>query len=315
MSSPLNNDESPLRPEPAVEDASGLTKPLPEQSEGSAVTTRPLADVPDSAPLPVGPEGAPLVAKPLGLQPVSEETALLYELIGDGHLLTVVVLVGASALLPVPFLDDFAKAYLERRMLRTIAEREKMKLTSEEVERLTQEPPKGCCMMGCLGKALFFPIKKILRKILFFLEIKRSMDQSSTALAEAWLFALALRRGLWSPGRDIAEADLLREVIDASCQCQGVKPLETAFGHAFRGAKDTLMDFAGRFTGKDVDDKEQMDAAMNKLQSEERERLVKLSKSLNEALSEVGEVYLQSFAKEFEKQLELAQSRPRPPAT
>ncbi len=259
---------------------------------------------------------APLPARtqPSGLQPISEETQLLYELIGDAHLLTVVVLVGASALLPVPFLDDVAKVYLERRMLRAIARREGMTLTSEELERLTVQPEKGCCMVGCLGKMVFYPFKKLLRKIFFFLEIKRSMDQSSTALAEAWLFALALRRGFWSSGRDIAHADQLREVIDSACQSQGVKPLETAFHHAFQGAKDMLVEFAGRFTGKNIDDRDKMDQAMSKLEAEESERLDRLSRKLKDALSEVGEVYLQRFAKEFEKQLEMARARPPDPA-
>lgn len=259
---------------------------------------------------------------PSGLQPISEETQLLYELVGDAHLLTVIVLVGASALLPVPFLDDYAKSYLERRMLKAIAKREGMTLTSEELERLTVTPEtdRGCCL-GCLGKAVvypikkivFYPIKKLLRKVFFFLEIKRSMDQSSTALAEAWLFALALRRGFWSPGRDIAQADQLRDVVDSACNSQGVKPLETAFGHAFQGAKDTLLDFAGRFTGKNVGDREKMDQAMSRLEEEESEKLDSLSRKLREALSEVGEVYLQRFAEEFEKQLEEARTRPSSP--
>lgn len=264
----------------------------------------------EAAPELTAPESAPQKS---GLQPISEETQLLYELVGDAHLLTVVVLVGASALLPVPFLDDVAKGYLERRMLRAIAKREGMTLSNDELERLTVQPARGCCMVGCLGKVLFYPIKKILRKILFFIEIKRSMDQSSTALAEAWLFALVLRRGFWSPGRDISQADQLRDVIDASCNSHGVKPLETAFHHAFQGAKDTLLEFAGRFTGKNVGDKEKMDQAMSKLEAEESERLASLSRKLKDALSEVGEVYLQRFAKEFEQQLEEARNRPAQP--
>lgn len=275
----------------------------------------------DSAPEPVeAPQAVPASPaepappKTSGLQPISEETQLLYELVGDAHLLTVIVLVGASALLPVPFLDDVAKVYLERRMLRALARREGMTLSSQELERLTVQPEGGCCMLGCLGKVVIYPIKKLLRKVLFFLEIKRSMDQSSTALAEAWLFSLALRRGFWSPGRDIASADQLREVIDASCNSHGVKPLETAFNHAFQGAKDTMVELAGRFTGKNVGDREKMDQAMSKLEAEESEKLDGLSRKLKEALSEVGEGYLQRFAREFETQLEEARTRPARPA-
>lgn len=282
-------------------------KPVPTGDEPpSSPPLEETPSAPTASPSPPAPEPAPASAS----APASEETALLYELVGDAHLLTVVVLVGASALVPVPFLDDVAKGYLERRMLRSIAEREKMTLSSQEIDHLTKEPPDGCCLMGCLGNVVLYPLKRILRKVLFFLEIKRSMDQSSTALAEAWLFSLALRRGLWSPGRDISEADRLRQVIETSCQSQGVKPLETALGHAFQGAKDVMSDVARRFVGKKVEDKAQMDAALRKFEAEEGEQLSRLSKRLREALGEVGEVYLQRFAREFERQLEVASKKP-----
>lgn len=254
-------------------------------------------------------------------QALSEEMALLYEIIGDGHLLTLVVLTGATPLIPVPFLDDVAKGYLERRLLRSLAEAQQMKLSSEEVDRFTYEVPKGCCAMGCLGKAvrkvIFYPIKKIVRKIFFFLEIKRAIDLSSLALAESWLFALALRRGFWSPGRDPAEADRLREVIEAACRGQGVKPLEAAFQGVFAGAKSTFFDFARRFTGRPDDSKEKLDAAVDKLEQEEKEMLARLSAKLKEAISGVSEGYLQRFAEGFEKELERAMARPadqKPPA-
>lgn len=314
MINPADNDDTKA-PTPLE---SALTRPLnPEQTAGvEPPPAEPTSSVETlSTPeLTQAPAREDPVLRPPGLQALSEETAMLYELVGEPHILSVVVLIGASALLPVPFLDDVAKAYLERRLVRTIASGEKLTLTTEEVERLTLEPPKGCCALGCLGKVVLYPIKKLIRKILFFLEIKRAVDQSSNALAEAWLLTLALRQGLWSTGRPIAEADRLREVMDAACQSHGVKPLETAFDHAFRGAKVSLLDFAGRFTGQVDDDKERLDAAVEKLEAEEGERLAKLSRKLREALSEVGEVYLQRFAKEFERQMEEAVKRPPSPS-
>ena len=46
---------------------------------------------------------------------VTEETELLYQVIKDHHLLAPVVMIGASALIPIPFLDEVAKEYLEKR--------------------------------------------------------------------------------------------------------------------------------------------------------------------------------------------------------
>ena len=153
---------------------------------------------------------------------------MLYELVKDSSLLTPVVLIGASALVPVPFLDDFAKAYLEKRLFRLLAEKEGLELSKEEQSHLTQHSGSSCCLVGCLGSALIYPFKKILRKVFFFLEIKRSVDQSTTALAQAYLFRLTLRKDLWRPGGPVESADVVREAILAACHSQGVKPLEDA---------------------------------------------------------------------------------------
>jgi hypothetical protein len=283
--------------------------------EALPVSSFPLSSAPSEtseASVAGAPTDAPAVAS-VGASmgdPAGEETALLYELVGDPHILTMVVLIGASALLPVPFLDDVVKGYLERRLVRALAEKEKLTLTSQEVERLTLEPPAGCCAVGCLGKAFIYPFRKLLRKILFFLEIKRSVDQSSQALARGWLLRLAMRRGLWSSGRPPEEADRLRTVIEAACHSHGVKPLETALARTFRGAWDLMRDFAGRFRGKLEDDKAQLEAEVARLEVEQGERLAGLSKKLKEALAGPGQGYLQGFAQEFERQLEVSQSSP-----
>ncbi len=240
----------------------------------------------------------------------SLETELLFEVVRDAHLLSSIVLIGASALIPIPFLDDVAKAHLERRLFRAVAKKEKMSITGDEVSRLTQAPPKGCFVWGCLTGAVIYPIKRLIRKILYFLEIKRAVDQSTTALAEAWLFRLALRRGLWSTGRPPEQVDRLREVIEAACHSQGVKPLEAAVHHAFEGAKGTLKGFARKFTRKTGRDEQQMERAVDELETEEKERLDTLTERLIEALNSVSGSYLQGFAEQFEQRLAQAETAP-----
>lgn len=240
----------------------------------------------------------------------SDELSLLYEMLGDQERFVSIILVGASALIPVPFLDDWAKSALERRAFRLAAEREGLALTSEELDRLVQEPPSGCCLVGCLGKALLYPIKKLIRKILFFLEIKRAVDQSTNALAENWLFSLALRRGMWQPNGDLAQADMLRGVIERSCTVQGVKPLELAIGSTFRQAKGTLFDFANRFIGKTTPSKDEFTATVELFKQEEAAEILLLTQKMQKELSLVSKSYLQRFAQEFEKELEVAMVAP-----
>ena len=235
---------------------------------------------------------------------------MLYELIRDSSLLTPVVLIGASALVPVPFLDDIAKAYLEKRLFRLLAEKEGLELSKEEQSHLTQHPGSGCCLVGCLGSALIYPFKKVLRKVFFFLEIKRSVDQSTTALAQAYLFRLTLRNDLWRPGGPVESADVVRESIQAACHSQGVKPLETAIRHGFEGAKGTLSDFASKLADKVSgadDSEEKISSVVDRLEEEETEELKGLTRSLSDSLNDVSQPYLEKFSATFEKQLQAAQ--------
>lgn len=267
-----------------------------------------MSDQPESLPEPAPSTTEPLpsLAPSPEAQSGNEEVSLLFELLGDSDRLTTIILVGASAMIPVPFLDDWAKSYLERRSFRLGAEREKLQLSSEEADRLVLEPPGGCCMMGCLGKALIYPIKKMVRKILFFLEIKRAIDQTTNALAENWLFSLALRRGVWTPGGDPSRADLLRQAIEKTCAAQGVQPLELAIGGAFQGAKGTLFNFANRFVGKTEQSKEELAATVGQFEAEEADQLAQITQRIQKEISNISDSYLRRFALGFEKELSLA---------
>jgi hypothetical protein len=241
----------------------------------------------------------------------TEETELLYELIKDHHMLAPVVMIGASALIPVPFLDDMAKEYLEKRLFREIATCEGLSLSKDEQEHLTQEPKKrGCCALGCLGSAFLYPLKKLLRKVFFFLEIKRAVDQATTALAQAWLFRLAIHRELWLPGGDIELCHRVRTAIREACQSHGVQPLETAVKHAFFETKSTMMDFAGKFSKDSPSGDDDMGKAVDRLEKEQEEKLKGITQKLSDSLSEVSESYLERFGVTFEKHLAEELARP-----
>lgn len=246
---------------------------------------------------------------------VNDETALLYELVRDSHILTPVVMIGASALIPVPFLDDAAKAYLEKYLFALLAEREGLELSKDEKLHLTHEPRGGCCAWGCLGSALLYPLKKLLRKIFFFLEIKRAVDQATTALAQAYLFRFTLRQDLWKPGETLHHADCVRRAIAEACNSHGVKPLETAIRHGFDGAKGTLADFAAKFAKKSSDDEKEMKEAVDSLEREEKDEIAGLTRRLTSSLDEVEDTYVAAFAKNFQQKLAQEKSKPPEPET
>ena len=243
--------------------------------------------------------------------PHQEETELLYELIQDTHQLTSVVMIGASALIPVPFLDDVVKAYLEKRLFSDVAKREGLSLSKEERDRLTHEQSGGCCAGGCLKSAFLYPFKKLFRKIFYFLEIKRAIDQSTTALAQAWLFRLTLYRDLWKPGGDLESCDRVRNAIKSACLSHGVKPLEVAVSHAFAETKSTLWQFAGRFSRDTVTSDADMSKAVDKIEREEQEQLKGVTQKLSDSLNEVSEAYLVKFGITFEEHLAAELAKPK----
>ncbi len=235
---------------------------------------------------------------------ISEETRLLYDLIGDTTLLTPVVLIGASAMIPVPFLDDVAKKYLEKRLFRLIAQKEHRELNKEELSALVEEPSKGCFAVGCFLNVLIYPIKKILRKLFFFLEVKRAVDQATTALAKAWLFQLAFRRTLWEPGAGAESASRLREIMNTACEGQGVRPLEVAISHAFEETKGSLSEFAAKFTKKKPSTEEEVEKVLETLEKDQEKELAGFTRKLTESLDELKGGYLETFAGRFEKDME-----------
>lgn len=243
------------------------------------------------------------------------ENDLLYTLVRDTNILSHVVMIGASALVPVPFLDDVAKAYLEKSLFSVIAQRSGLTLSKDERYELTQDSSKkGCFAWGCLGSAFLYPLKKLLRKIFFFLEIKRCVDQSTTALAEAYLFKLTLHRGLWKPGGGSEDAKAVRRAIRQTCQSQGVKPLETSIRHAFEGTKGIFRDFAAKFVSeRPGSDEAKIERAVAALEKQETAELAGLTQKLSASLESVSDSYLVKFASSLESQLKAERAKPSEP--
>lgn len=243
----------------------------------------------------------------------SEEADSLYDLVKDTTVLSQVVMIGASALVPIPFLDDVAKAYLEKSLFSTLAERSGLSLSKEEKYHLTQDTQgKGCWAFGCLGSAFLYPVKRLLRKVFFFLEVKRCVDQSTTALAQAYLFKLALKRGLWKPNSGVADSECVRRAIVATCHSQGVKPLETSIRHAFEGTKGLFRDFATKFVSAQTGtDESKIEKALVGIEKQETAELEGLTQKLATSLESVSDSYLAKFAASFENQLRLERQTPR----
>lgn len=147
------------------------------------------------------------------------------------------VLAGMTRFIPVPFVDDMVQSYVLRRMIRRLAESYGVALAEDDAETLGTEPGGGCG--GCLLSAVFYPLKWVLRKVFFFLEMKRSVDLLSRVYHRGVLVEYAMQQkwiGL-DAGRSAPD---VRRAIDQVLRESPIRPVEEA-------AKLTLRQFSGPF--------------------------------------------------------------------
>jgi hypothetical protein len=149
-------------------------------------------------------------------------------------ILTHAVMVGLTPLIPVPFLDDAVKTYLQRRLVRSIGSTRGVSLDDETVKALADDPSGGC-LLGCLGTVVFYPIKKIFRKIFFLLEWKRAVDLVSLTYHRAILLDHAIAEGWLARG-----PANVRAAVDEVVRETPTRPVEEAVRTTFRQSKSAL---------------------------------------------------------------------------
>ena len=127
----------------------------------------------------------------------SHEQPSLRSLIGHA------VLTALCPLIPIPFLDDWIRDVIRRRMVRGLLVESNAHLSDGNIDILAcgHNPITTTgCVSGCLRKAVKIPFnflfkllfKKILRKIVFVLAIKDSVDTFSATFHEGFLLKHAL---------------------------------------------------------------------------------------------------------------------------
>jgi len=155
------------------------------------------------------------------------------------------ILVGLTPLIPLPLLDDLAQLYFERRMVDRLARAHQLALTPEQVDALSSPPadPAGC-VKGCLVTLLIYPLKKLLRKVFFFLEIKRTIDLVATTYARGHVLDRVMTRGLCAPAGP-HEPAAVREATEQALVRVGTSPITLAVRRAFDGSTDLLKRLVG----------------------------------------------------------------------
>lgn len=161
-------------------------------------------------------------------------------------ILTHVVLIGLTPLIPVPFADDLATAHFQRSFVRALAKVHGRDLSADEVTALAGEAGllRGCLdllLMRPLRGLLLYPVKKLLRKLFWVLEIRRALNLAAHTYYHGWLLDRALRDWDSMPGGE-AKAARVRAAMDRARTGANTRVLAEGFRRAFQGSWQMARD-------------------------------------------------------------------------
>ena len=222
------------------------------------------------------------------------------------------VLTGLTPLIPVPLLDDLVKSYFRKRLVRSLAASAGRPLTDEELNALAAEPAGGC-LGGCVMSVLVYPLKKLFRKIFYFLEWKRAVDLTSRTYHFGYLVGHALRRRGEAPSLlDTHGARAINEAIEAVCREAPIKPLESAVGGTFRKSKDVLRGAAALLSGslrRQPPRPERVAEAIESIEPEEARKLDPVVARLQRSIASVPDEHFRTLRDSLEARLGSPQTR------
>lgn len=217
-------------------------------------------------------------------------------------ILTYSVLVGLSPLVPVPFVDDWLVNYFRRRLVRSLASSHGQQFSDESVSLLADEKGSKGCLLGCLSMVILYPIKKIFRKVFYFLEWKRAVDLTSHTYHFGYLLNFALRDGFLKSDTNNLEA--VRAVLDDVCNDTSIKPIESVVAGTFRQTKSLI--FSGveilekafrNLKGKPTQD--DVGVAVESVEEEEKEKLEGITNKLGSGIASVPEEHFKEMKEKF----------------
>lgn len=149
-------------------------------------------------------------------------------------------LAGSCKLIPVPFIDDIIQGLVVRRMLNQLLAHHGCEADSVALDRLTRE--RTGCPLGCLYSLVLYPLKKIVKKALFFLAFKDFLDESSKWFHRGYLVQFAAQGDLLT-ARELSDEHRLWPValaIEETCAEADMKRLTELLRRAFSGSRASL---------------------------------------------------------------------------
>ena len=230
-------------------------------------------------------------------------------------------LAGLCKFIPLPFIDDIIQGFVVRRMFRQLLALHGIEADGSALEHLTRE--RVGCPLGCLYTLILYPIKKILKKILFFLAFKDFADESSKWFHRGYLVQFGVQSGHITQRTLSEEVQLWPAIlaIEEACAATDTKRFTRLIHRALSGSRASLR-IASRQLWRTVgSERKQADAeaavgeALQKVESDhveldstleafsaevwkESEHLISLEQKFIEKLAETTQRYQEGMQEE-----------------
>ncbi|HEX7183918.1 MAG TPA: hypothetical protein VF756_18960 [Thermoanaerobaculia bacterium] len=158
------------------------------------------------------------------------------------------VLGGLCPLIPVPFLDEWARDRVHRRMVLELGESRDLGLTENEARILAgigeRRPWPGVFKGGALlvRKSARKIVRKLSKAAFYVLLLREGVEQAVETFLQGYLILYAARRaqGLRPAGRTEDRVRAVRAAIMATVEEADVRPVRQAITRAFQGSFDLL---------------------------------------------------------------------------
>lgn len=222
-------------------------------------------------------------------------------------LVTHAVLTGLTPLIPVPLVDDLFYNYFLRSLVQKLAANRGKSLGSNEIGILISQPGRGCAL-GCLGTIFLYPFKKILRKIFYFLELKRAADTISHTYYVGYLLDVALAEGwLDKPGEE--NATKIRTAINLVLARTNTSIINRAAFGLVNQSKEILKSLGQLLLSNLPNGKrgeKEVKATVDAVENEEKDKLNSLIDQLQKAIATLPAEHFSQLRQQLAKELGVA---------
>jgi len=128
------------------------------------------------------------------------------------------VLVALAGLIPFPFVDTWIQRRLRAELVAQLGRHHDQPLDATQVRTLSAD--RANLLLGCVVGVVWWPIKKLFRKIIYVLTIKDAIDAASDTWLQGEMVGRALRAGALPE-----QAEGVRTAMDAAMKTHARSPL------------------------------------------------------------------------------------------